>query len=403
MTADPTRRSLLMGAATVTALSAGMPTILPAGARAQAQTATPSASADAMARADDIAAALQAGPVPAPGLSMAVANADGVIWTAALGKADVELDVAVTPQHRFKLQSVSKVLTATLAAKLASRGVIDLEAPVSLYLTGLPAQHRQTTLAQLLTHRGGVRHYIPRDTDPAAPGGPIDFRDYPDNASILAAFIDDPLVGPVGGPVVYSTFGFTLASLAMEAASGQAFTGLILSEMRDGFGLASLDTDDPFALRPMRATGYNDDIARFLLGGPQPTPGAPVTLTHARQVSTAYKVAGGGLILSVPDLALFGAAHLDSPESKVTAEERAMLFTQRTEATEDSPALGLGWRVNADGKGRLRWHHAGGNEGGRSGLIVYPDLGLSIAMAGNVVSAPGDVLTPASDLADAFL
>ena len=103
------------------------------------------------------------------------------------------------------------------------------------------------------------------------------------------------------------------------------------------------------------------------------------------------------------DLARFGAALIDSPTSRITAAERALLFTPLTEATRQMPPLGLGWRVDADPKGRRRWHHAGAQEGGRASLVVYPDLGLSIALATNVATTPGNVLGPSSDLADVFV
>jgi CubicO group peptidase (beta-lactamase class C family) len=71
-----------------------------------------------------------------------------------------------------------------------------------------------------------VRHYIARDVDRAAAGGPLDFRVYPTNKEILAAFINDPLIGPPGAQIAYSTFGYTLASLVLEAAAGQPFPSL---------------------------------------------------------------------------------------------------------------------------------------------------------------------------------
>lgn len=368
---------------------------------AEAQTA-PASDGGPNEAADAVAAALHA-VHPPPALSLAVANADGVIWAEAMGKADLELDNDATPAHRFKLESVSKVVTATAAAKLVSRGALDLDAPISIWLPDLPEHHRQTTVKQLLTHRGGVRHYIPRDMDVAAPGGSIDFRAYPTNEEILAIFIEDSLVGAPGEQVSYSTFGYTLASVAMEAAAGQPFLDLIRSEIGAAFDVPSLDTDAPQELRPMRARGYNDDFGRFMfMGGPPPTLGTPGEWTNMRQINAAYKWAGGGMIMTPSDLARFGAAHLDAPGSRITPGERALLFTQLTEATESVPAMGLGWRVDEDDKGRRRWHHAGGYEGARAGLVVYPDLGLSIALASNVMSAPGDVLQPSSDLADVF-
>jgi CubicO group peptidase (beta-lactamase class C family) len=390
MSTDPTadvgatRRALLLGAATFAVAATASP------ARAQ------SADEVGAARASAVAAALHAAQ-PSPALSLAVARPEDVVWAEAFGKADLELEVDATPAHRFKLGSVSKAVTATAAAKLASRGVLDLDAPISTWLPDLPEHHRETTLTQLLTHRGGVRHYIPRDFDAAAPGGSIDVRTYPTNQEILAIFVNDPLVGARGSTVSYSTFGFTLASLAMAAASGEPFPDLIKFEIGAAFDLPSLEEDSILALRPMRARGYNDP-APYRAADPR----LPNGWANARLDNPDYKWAGGGLLMTPSDLARFGAALLDAPQSKITGEERGLLFTPLTAPTDDMPPLGLAWRVDNDAKGRLRWHHAGSGPGGRASLVVYPDLGLSIAFASNVMTVPGNVLGPSSDLADAF-
>ena len=98
---------------------------------------------------------------PVPALSFAVADVDGPRWSAALGLADLEHDLPARPEHRFRIGSVSKVLTTTAAARLVSRGLVELDTPISYWLPDLPPRHRATTLRQLFTHRGGVRHYLP--------------------------------------------------------------------------------------------------------------------------------------------------------------------------------------------------------------------------------------------------
>src|SRR5262245_8221974 len=100
-----------------------------------------SAQTPGAAKADEIARALHAA-FPTPALSVAIARKSGVIWMQAYGKADLEFDIAATPAHRFKLGSVSKIVTATAAAKLAVRRVVNLDAPISTWLPDLPEQHR---------------------------------------------------------------------------------------------------------------------------------------------------------------------------------------------------------------------------------------------------------------------
>jgi CubicO group peptidase (beta-lactamase class C family) len=342
----------------------------------------------------------------APALSLAVARAGEVIWQHAWGKADLEFDVRCTPEHRFRIGSVSKVLTTVAAAKLVTRGLLELETPIAYWLPDLPERHRATTMPQLLTHRGGIRHYGPKDVDPKTPGGPIFTRGgIRTTAEILEAFIDDDLVAPVGEAVSYSSFGYSLASIVMEAAAKQDFLTLIDEEIGRPIGLASLAADQPGKIVYGRVRGYVGENERRMLQQQFPDTLWPDPVdgwANAAPINPSYCWAGAGFLMSMPDMARFGAAMLDGRGSAITENERALLFTPLTEATKASPPLGLGWRVDEDTKGRLRWHHAGATAGGRAGLIVYPELGLSIALAGNTMISPGDVLGPASRLADIF-
>jgi len=330
-----------------------------------------------------------------PALSISVMRGNDLLWAEAFGKVDLELDVIATVSHRFRLGSVSKVITATLAAELAARGVVDLDAPVANYLPDLPEQHRATSLRQLLTHRGGIRHYSEKDESLEAPG-PIDRRRYLNNADILAVFINDPLVAKPGELVSYSTFGYTLASIVLESAAKLPFVELVQRDIATSLGLTTLCADAPMNLVPNRVSGYDaGDMIR------KRSPAFQGKWGNIPQNNPAYKWAGGGLLATPTDLVRFGAAHLVSGKLSKTALET--LFTVYTERTDRSPPLGLGWRIDADGAGRLRWHHAGGQDGARASLVVYPKEKLSIAFATNVTQAPGDVNGPSAKLADVFM
>lgn len=388
-----TRRQVLAGAS---AAMAAAPVI------ASAQ----SAAAHGSGEASRLAARLFAGD-PAPALSFAVARADGLAWAEACGQADLEKDVAATPAHTFRLGSISKVVTSTAAARLVSRGLLDLDAPIERWLPDLPGKHRATTLRQLLAHRGGVRHYEPKDLDLKGPGGNVYMRVYPEDRDILALFIDDPLVAPPGTSVTYSSYGYSLASLVMQAAAGKPFLELVQREVAEPFGLTSLAADDPWALQPARATGYLSAVdLRIIYGGGGLPDSAWPALTgswaNMPSYNPAFCWAGAGLLMTPSDTASFGAAMLDSVHGRITPAERALLFTSMTEAAATSPPLGLGWRIDADAKGRRRWHHAGATPGGRHALVVYPELGVSVAMAGNVMAMMLDVMKASSDLADVF-
>jgi serine beta-lactamase-like protein LACTB, mitochondrial len=335
---------------------------------------------------------LDAEPIPA--LSIAVVHGESLIWAEAFGKADLELDVAATTAHRFRLGSVAKVFTATLAAVLADRGVVDLDAPIANYLPDLPLHHRATTLRQLLTHRGGVRHYA--DKDWQAPNATIDQRIYPTNKDILAIFIEDPLIAKPGERVSYSTFGYTLASLVLEAAAKTPFLTLLQREIAEPHGVPSLAPDAPRTITPNRVSGYTPRASTKYVFPPIEGPFANASMNNS-----AYKWAGGGLIATPADIARFGAAHFTP--GRLSRGALRELFTVLTQPTESSAPLGLGWRIDSDPAQRLRWHHAGGQDGARASLVVYPKEKLSIAFATNVMGAPRDVNGPSARIADALL
>lgn len=342
---------------------------------------------------------------PTPALSIAVASGDGPVWSTALGEANLELAVPARPDHLFRLGSVSKAVTATLAARLVSRGLLELDSAIAYWLPELPEHHRRTTLRQLLTHRGGVRHYLPQDFDTDAPGGSILQRRYTGRDAILALFIGDPLVAEPGTQVSYSSFGYTLASMVMEAATATRFLQLVEDEIARPFGLPSLVADDVLNVVPMRASGYYSAREIEFIASTIPGSTPPKLASGYANVTAsnpAFCWAGAGLLMAMPDLARFGALHLEGRHARIGGEQRALLFTPLTEATGGNPPLGLGWRVDRDAQGRLRWHHAGGTPGGRAVLVIYPEPGLAVAFASNTMMTPGDVLGPASELADLF-
>jgi len=366
--------------------------LLAGGAALAVATAVRAAGQDRIAAARKLAAELmEAGPIPA--LSIAVMGGKELLWAEAFGTVDLELDVKATTAHRFRLGSVSKVVTATVAAQLAVRGVVNLDAPIATYMPELPEQHRATTLKQLLTHRGGVRHYADKDFAPGVPG-PIDQRRYLSNADILAVFINDPLVAMPGERISYSTFGFTLASIVLESAAKTPFLDLVKREVADPFGLPSLGPDDPVAIVPNRVRGYHPgDVIRKV------APQYAGKWANTVIANVSYKWAGGGLLATPTDLARFGAAHL--APGKLSQEALRMLFTVHTLGTDQSTPLGLGWRIDEDASKRRRWHHAGGQDGVRASLVVYPHQQLTIALAANT-GAPNDVNGPSAKLADIF-
>lgn len=91
----------------------------------------------------------------APGAAAFVSGPRGT-WTGAAGWWDVTKQVRMTPDARMRLESVSKLWTATVVAKLAEERKLRLEDTVARWLPGLFPAGNRMTIRELLDHTSGM-------------------------------------------------------------------------------------------------------------------------------------------------------------------------------------------------------------------------------------------------------
>src|SRR5215207_7806796 len=100
---------------------------------------------------DAIHTMMRAGNIP--GLSLAVVNPDGLLLAGGYGLAERVTHRPATASTAYLWFSMTKMVTATAALRLADEGVLDLNAPVGAYVDFLRAPGTaQPTVGQLLTH-----------------------------------------------------------------------------------------------------------------------------------------------------------------------------------------------------------------------------------------------------------
>ncbi|VDM73197.1 unnamed protein product [Strongylus vulgaris] len=99
-----------------------------------------------------------------PGLSVGVSVNGHVVWREGFGFANVESGSQCTGDTVMRIASISKPITATIAARLVQSGKLDLDKPIQDYLPDFPQKKydgKPVTISvrQLLSHTGGIRHY----------------------------------------------------------------------------------------------------------------------------------------------------------------------------------------------------------------------------------------------------
>jgi serine beta-lactamase-like protein LACTB len=257
-----------------------------------------------------------------PGLSVAVASQNRVIFSQAFGFADLEQGVRLTTCSAHRLASLSKPVTATIIMELVQQGRLSLGASIRRYLPELPEAYQDVTIRHLLTHQSGARGY--RNVEGVA----FSVTHYGTTREAIKAFTDDPPLFAPGTKTEYSSYGFALLGAAAEAVTGRTFQGLS-ADFFSRHAISGFSLDDALALVPGRVRGYRiDDKGK---------------LSNARAYDMSIRYPSGGFVASAEDYLRF-VISVSSGRAVTTETVRGMWAAQKLNDGSASP-FGLGWGV----------------------------------------------------------
>ncbi|MCR9243410.1 MAG: beta-lactamase family protein [bacterium] len=293
-----------------------------------------------------------------PGISVAVGVAGEIPVAFGLGLADLENDVPATEHTVYRLASISKPITAICALRLHERGELDLDAPVHTLVSEWPKKRWPVTTRQLLGHLGGVRHYKRGEGESTS--------HFPDQTKGLVRFASDPLIHEPGTKYRYTTFGYNLAAAVVEAQAARPFPRVVREWIAEPSRAPSLQDDDVRRLIKHRAQGYRERGA---------------VLENSQLMDGSYKLGGGGLCSSAPDLVRFGQALL--ADRLLQRETLELMWTEQRTAGGDGTGYGLGFRVGKRG-GRRTIAHSGAQSRVSTMFLMLPDDGIVVALLCNL-------------------
>ena len=276
-----------------------------------------------------------------PGLAVGVLR-DGEIVTAADGQRELGRPEPVTPETVFRIASITKPFTATLAMTLVQDGLLDLDEPS-------PGTHIEATIRQLLSHQGGLAAEWPEPLD---------------DSGLLELTEGEPerLPVPAGELFSYCNSGFWFVAAGIARTLGTSFEDAMRTRVIEPLGLAS--------------TGFEAaDPAR---GHEQVEPGAdehaPAGAWYPRG-----RTASGGLWSSVPDLLQFAEHHLGKPGPLAASSVAEM---QRACTRGPGFGYGLGWFLKRR-RGHGAVEHPGSVLGFQSLLTLVPEEQVAFAALAN--------------------
>lgn len=306
-----------------------------------------------------------------PGISAAYVLANGDLVAAASGFADVEREIPMTTHTRMLAGSIGKTFVAATAAALADEGVLDLDAPVSNWLSDRPwftrlPNHRSMTLRHLLNHTAGLPDHV---HDPAFARALVDengrVRTEGSAEKWIEFILDQPALNAVGQDFVYSDTGFLVAGLVISSATRRDFEDLVLEKFLEPLQLSSTIPSNRPDL-PGLACSY------VAADGPLPFPRRTTDESGVMVWDPAIEGAGGGFASTPSDLVRWARWAFEQGPTRLDAVTPVAMG-------DDGGSYGMGIAFRNGGSHGATAGHSGWIPGTVSNLRYYRDWRVAVA------------------------
>ncbi len=302
-----------------------------------------------------------------PGMGAAVWRGDALTWSGSSGFRNIERQQRVDDNTIFRLASVSKLFSATAAAKLREDGLLDVTAPVGSIIGYLPKRWPPINSVQLAAHTSGIPHYQPIDEGRGT-------RRFETVREAVGLFDDRALLFAPSERYSYSSWGFTLLSAVIEEASQRPYLEYLAEEIVPGLGIGADQTG---------TENLNASVAYEFADG---------AIRAAAPHDYSYSWGGAGLGATAPDLARFGGRVMAGEIVAAPTLEWMLtpaMLSDGSAPMDDGSTIGFGWRSGRNRDGDRTAHHAGVANGARSALVLYPDLRIAVSVLSNALWVSG--------------
>lgn len=165
-----------------------------------------------------------------PGMQVAVVQHGRVVYRDALGLADVENSVPVTNSTIFQIASLTKAFVGVAVMQLVESGKLDLDAPASHYMQGLPAAWQVVTVGQIATHSSGL-------PDITSDLGTLRLVVADDAEASWEKVQTMPMEFTPGEKFSYNQTNYVILGKIIDTLSGEPFTRFIQTHQLDVVGM----------------------------------------------------------------------------------------------------------------------------------------------------------------------
>ena len=323
-----------------------------------------------------------------PGMSVAIASPDRLLYAGAVGYADLADRRASTVDDQYPWFSMTKIATSTTAMRLHAERALDIDAPIGTYLPHYRARPKRghPTTRQLLSHTAGLGNPLPvRWVRPA---------DQTPDAALLAGIITKHGTPKhaVGARASYSNIGYLLAGEVIATATGTTIEACVRDRVLDPLGMEKTGYDyhqnAPRAVGYVRAPRVAVPLLRAML--PSGIVGPRVQGHTALNPFLVNGAAYGGLVGTPADAVRLAAAHAaDTTDPHPVLSDFHLDAMRTITATGKRFDHGIGWfRKPTDAARTPAFvEHSGTGGGYWNAMRIYPDQRLALVAMTNTTAA----------------
>jgi len=308
-----------------------------------------------------------------PGMQVAVVRHQKIVFLAALGIAEVGNAVPVNNKTVFPIASATKAFTGVALMQLVENGKLELAAPISRYIDGLPVSWQRVTIRQLAAHISGLPNIVNNDTGELVTGVQIAAVGESDVDAAWSKVQALPIEFSPGEKYSYNQTNYILLGKVIDKLSGQPFTQFIKEQQLDPAGMRSTVYADDSEVVPHRARSYSN--IRFNKDGQM----EHTNLTEQYVRFPPQFLTAAGLTTNAEDLAHWIIAlerhRLLKAKSSLTA-----LWTPSILNDGRNGTWGLGWPIFARPK-HTSYVPFGG---AKAAFAVYPEDDVAVVILTNL-------------------
>jgi CubicO group peptidase (beta-lactamase class C family) len=303
-----------------------------------------------------------------PGVALAITHNGEILTERAYGLASIQNNAPVTTGTRFAIASITKPITAMGILLLVEEGKVELDAPVSRYLTEAPPEWHAMTVRHLLNHTSGLPETGHGWAEWANQGRDDLLRlsgMHRPEEPLYRLSLQDTLWFAPGTDWVYSDVGYFLLGVITGRASGMPWRQYIHERIFLPLGMTDSYISDIWTIYSDEARGYAFREGR---------------LVNIRRDLSRETPSQGGIFSNVGDLAKLDAAL--STDQILSEESRRTMWAPTELPGGQIFPYGLGWEV-----WRLRGHRAQYHSGVTGAeFLRLPDNSLAVIVLTNLGS-----------------